>query len=156
MMTARGVRRALVCSGAAAVATLAVLQGGALLTPTGPQSVALTGEALSFGNPPAAHAQSFGRILLAALPLLWTLAILWGALSTWLLRRLPSQSVWTYLNAAVFCGGGLGLLGLGSVRWMVNQPIPPARAAIVMAAFILGWVTGLGGYWWLKRREAAA
>ena len=154
-MTARGVRRALICSGAAAVATLAVLQGGTLLSPAGPASVALTGEPLAFGDPPAAHAQSFGRILLAALPLLWSLAILWGATSTWVLRRLPSQSLGTYLTAAVFCGGGLGLLGLGSVRWMVSQPIPPARAAVVMVAFLVGWLTGLGGYWWMRQRETS-
>jgi hypothetical protein len=151
MITARGVLRALICSGAAALATLAVLQAGFLAAPPVPEGARLASETLSLGERPPGQGLSLGRALLVMLPLLWALAILWGALATWVLRRLRNQSLVTYLGAGLLCGGGLGLFGAGSIQAMLGTPIPPARAGLVIAAFAAGWMVGLGSYWRMRR-----
>jgi len=151
MITARGVLRALICSCAAALATLAVLQAGFLAVAPVPEGARLAGESLSLGERPPAQGLALGRALLVMLPLLWALAVMWGALATWVLRRLRSQSLVTYLGAGLLCGSALGLLGVGSIRALLRTSIPPARAGLVIAAFAAGWMVGLGSYWRMRR-----
>jgi hypothetical protein len=143
----------MVCSGAAALTTLLALQAGSAFAP-GVAPPADTGATASVAEAPFDRGLAFGRGALMLLPLLWSLALLWGAVATWILRRLRRQTLATYLGAALLFGSALGALGLASARLTLSRPLPAERSAIVMIAFLGGWLVGLAAYWAMRRRES--
>ncbi|HTO92258.1 MAG TPA: hypothetical protein VMJ70_14100 [Candidatus Sulfotelmatobacter sp.] len=150
MIAAKRVARALICSGAGSLTALVALQAGAWL---GGGGEVANPAAVSASTSPVERGVAIGRTGLVMFPLLWALALLWGGLVTWPLRRLRSQTLALYVGVGVLLGLALGALGIGSMRLIGASPLATPRAAVVMIAFASGGMVGFAAYWRWRRSE---